>query len=138
ADGAIGSHTACLRTVYTDDDHTGFSYLSAAEVRDHVVACARAGVQAGFHSIGDGAMDAVVAGFEEAARIVGAETIRAGRHRIEHAEMVDADLIRRMADLSIFASIQPVFDALWGGDKGMYAERLGLERALTLNPFADM
>ena len=52
--------------------------------------------------------------------------------------MVDADLIRRMADLSIFASIQPVFDALWGGDKGMYAERLGLERALTLNPFADM
>src|SRR5207245_3304415 len=76
ADGAIGSHTACLRTVYADDDHTGFSYLSAGEVRDHVVACARVGLQAGFHSIGDGAMDAVVAGFEEAAQIVGAETIR--------------------------------------------------------------
>ena len=34
------------------------------------------------------------------------------------------------------ASVQPAFDAAWGGDAGMYAERLGVERALAANPFA--
>jgi predicted amidohydrolase YtcJ len=34
--------------------------------------------------------------------------------------------------------VQPVFDALWGGTDGMYAQRLGVDRALTLNPFAAM
>jgi predicted amidohydrolase YtcJ len=32
--------------------------------------------------------------------------------------------------------MQPAFDAAWGGDAGMYAERLGVERALATNPFA--
>ena len=138
ADGAIGSHTACMRSVYSDEDTFGTAYLTAAEVRDHVAACTRAGLQAGFHSIGDGAMEAVVAGCEEAAALVGLDALRAARHRIEHAEMVDAGLIARMARLALYASVQPVFDALWGGTEGMYVERLGLERALTLNPFADL
>jgi predicted amidohydrolase YtcJ len=138
ADGSIGSRTAALRTVYADADHTGHAYLSAAQVRDHVAACARAGLQAGFHAIGDGALEAVVAGFAEAAAEVGADLLRAGRHRVEHAEMLDADLLARFAELGLFASVQPAFDAAWGGPDGMYAERLGVERALTLNPFAAM
>jgi predicted amidohydrolase YtcJ len=36
------------------------------------------------------------------------------------------------------ASVQPAFDAAWGGDAGMYAERLGVERALGTNPLADL
>jgi predicted amidohydrolase YtcJ len=36
------------------------------------------------------------------------------------------------------ASVQPAFDAAWGGDAGMYAERLGVERAAATNPFADL
>ena len=36
------------------------------------------------------------------------------------------------------ASVQPVFDALWGGAGGMYAQRLGAERGAGLNPFAAM
>jgi predicted amidohydrolase YtcJ len=138
ADGAIGSHTACLRSVYADGDHTGHAYLTAAQVRDHVAACTRAGLQAGFHAIGDGALEAVVAGFREAADQVGADAVRACRHRLEHVEMVDAAMIATLADLGVVASVQPAFDALWGGTGGMYAERLGAERALTLNPFAAM
>jgi predicted amidohydrolase YtcJ len=34
--------------------------------------------------------------------------------------------------------VQPAFDAAWGGEDGMYAERLGAERARGLNPFAAM
>jgi predicted amidohydrolase YtcJ len=34
------------------------------------------------------------------------------------------------------ASMQPNFDALWGGEEGMYAQRLGSARARTMNRFA--
>jgi predicted amidohydrolase YtcJ len=34
--------------------------------------------------------------------------------------------------------VQPAFDAAWGGEDGMYAERLGGERARTLNPYAAL
>jgi predicted amidohydrolase YtcJ len=138
ADGAIGSHTACLRSVYADDDSSGHAYLTAAQVRDHVLACTQAGLQAGFHAIGDGALEAVTAGFRDAADKAGAQAVRAARHRIEHVEMVDDAMIATMADLGIVASVQPAFDALWGGDDGMYAERLGVQRAMTLNPLAAM
>jgi predicted amidohydrolase YtcJ len=43
-----------------------------------------------------------------------------------------------LARLGVVASVQPAFDRLWGGETGMYAERLGLPRALTLNPYAAM
>ena len=36
----------------------------------------------------------------------------------------------------VIASVQPNFDALWGGGNGMYAHRLGAARASELNPFA--
>ncbi len=138
ADGALGSHTACLRTVYADADTAGYGYLSAAQVRDHVVACTRAGLQAGFHVIGDGATDAVVAGLTEAAEVVGVEAVRRARHRLEHLEMPDAGHLAELARLGVYASVQPVFDALWGGDDGMYVDRLGAERARGMNPFAAM
>jgi predicted amidohydrolase YtcJ len=34
--------------------------------------------------------------------------------------------------------VQPVFDALWGGTGRMYAQRLGVERALASNPIGAM
>lgn len=138
ADGAIGSHTACLRSSYADADHTGHAYLTAAQVRDHVLACTEADLQAGFHAIGDGALELVVAGLREAAERVGAPAIRAVRHRLEHVEMVDEAMIATLAALGVVASVQPAFDRLWGGEAGMYAERLGPPRALTLNPFARL
>ena len=118
--------------------HTGHGYLDAAEVRDHVVACTEAGLQAGFHAIGDGALDAVVAGIDEAAERLGADRLRAARHRIEHVEMLAPEHLPVLARLGVVASVQPAFDRLWGGESGMYAERLGLPRALSLNPFAAM
>ena len=137
-DGAIGSRTAFLREPYADADTRGACYTDAATIRDHVAACSLAGVQAGYHVIGDGAMDVVAAGFREAAERVGADVVRATGHRLEHVEMVDADALEVLVDLGVVASVQPVFDALWGGRSGMYGERLGRERAATLNPLARM
>jgi predicted amidohydrolase YtcJ len=136
-DGAIGSRTAKLREPYSDDPTTrGAAYLEPDQVADHVVACTRAGLQAGFHVIGDGAADVVVAGLRAAADVVGVAALRAARHRLEHVEMLDSDQIDLLADLGVTASVQPVFDALWGGSSGMYATRLGSSRAATMNPFA--
>jgi predicted amidohydrolase YtcJ len=140
ADGAIGSRTACLHSPYADDGAagTGHSYLDADAVAAHLADCAAHGVQGGFHAIGDAAITAVLDGFGKAAAQVGVDRLRAARHRIEHAEMLDAALIRRMVEFGVVASVQPAFDAAWGGADGMYARRLGAERALTLNPFGAL
>ena len=138
ADGALGSHTACLHTAYADEATTGHPYLSPEEVGRHVTACARAGLQAGFHAIGDLALTSVLDGVALAVDAMGADVVRAGRHRIEHAEMLDAAGILRAASYGLVASVQPVFDARWGGPTGMYAQRLGAERAAAMNPFAAM
>jgi predicted amidohydrolase YtcJ len=137
-DGALGSHTACLHEPYADAGHTGAAYLDAAAVADHVTACTEAGLQAGFHAIGDAAVTAVVEGVRAAADKVGLARIRAARHRVEHAEMLTPETIAAFAELGLTASVQPAFDALWGGEEGMYAQRLGAARARTLNPFAAL
>jgi predicted amidohydrolase YtcJ len=138
ADGALGSHTAWLSRPYADAATRGHSYLQADQVARHVAACTRTGLQAGFHAIGDAALTAVLDGIAAAADEVGADAVRAGRHRIEHAEMLDAPGIARVAAYGVVASVQPAFDARWGGEHGMYAERLGVERARGLNPYAAL
>ncbi|MGW7268476.1 amidohydrolase [Streptomyces sp. NPDC054842] len=137
-DGALGSHTACLHQPYADTAHTGTAYLDAAAVAAHVTGCTEAGLQAGFHAIGDAAVTAVVDGMRAAAEKVGLARVRAARHRVEHAEMLTPDTVAAFAELGLTASVQPAFDALWGGEDGMYAQRLGAERARTLNPFAAL
>jgi predicted amidohydrolase YtcJ len=137
-DGAIGSRTALMREPYADAGTVGIAYLTAAAIRDHVISCSLAGVQAGYHVIGDAAMDLVAAGFSEAAEQVGEDVVRSAHHRLEHVEMVDDHAQKVLALLGVVASVQPVFDAWWGGDDGMYQERLGTRRARSLNPFASM
>ncbi|MFJ4835212.1 amidohydrolase [Streptomyces sp. NPDC088747] len=137
-DGSLGSYTACLDHPYADADHTGAAYLDAAAVAAHVVACTEAGLQAGFHAIGDAAVGSVVEGVRSAAEKIGLARVRAARHRVEHAEMLTPETIAGFAELGLTASVQPAFDALWGGEDGMYASRLGAERACTLNPFAAL
>src|SRR5918998_3929148 len=52
--------------------------------------------------------------------------------------MPSPDAVALFARLGVIASVQPVFDALWGGDDRMYAQRLGVERALASNPIGAM
>lgn len=136
-DGAVGSHTAALRQPYADAPTQGARYLSEDEVTGHLVACTRADVQAGFHCIGDDAVDAAVAGLRRAAEQLGAEPVRAARHRLEHLEMVDRADLTTLAELGVVASVQPAFDREWGGPGELYQTRLG-GRAATMNPLGDL
>jgi predicted amidohydrolase YtcJ len=137
-DGALGSRTACLREPYADAPTRGAGYLGVADVARHVAACTRAGLQAGFHAIGDAALSTVVAGISAAADLVGAAAVRAVRHRVEHAELLSPAHVAALAAHGAVASVQPAFDARWGGPDGMYVARLGRERAARMNPFAAL
>ncbi|GAB2757368.1 amidohydrolase [Nocardioides salsibiostraticola] len=134
ADGAFGSRTAALASPYADASQTcGHGYVTAEQVRDHVIACTEAGLQAGFHAIGDAALEAIATGFEEAEKVLG-DRINA-HHRLEHVEMPSERALEIFTRCGVTASVQPMFDALWGGPDGMYAERLG-ERWRVTNPLA--
>ncbi|WP_027929824.1 amidohydrolase [Amycolatopsis thermoflava] len=137
ADGALGSHTAALHEPYLDEPgSTGARYLDADTIAGHLIACTEAGLQAGFHVIGDAAVAEVVRGFELAEKTVGQRALAGGRHRLEHLEMIDAEQAKALAGWGVTGSMQPQFDALWGGTAGMYAQRLGPGRAAAMNPFA--
>ncbi|MFI5489683.1 amidohydrolase [Micromonospora echinaurantiaca] len=139
ADGALGSRTAHVSRDYLDGDGgCGHGYLSVEQVRDHLVDCAAHGLQGGFHAIGDAAIGTVLAGFAAAAERVGTDRLRAARHRVEHAEIMNKGLIAGFVEFGIVASMQPAFDRLWGGAGRMYESRLGLDRSLASNPMGSM
>jgi predicted amidohydrolase YtcJ len=137
-DGAFGSHTAALSTPYADRPETaGNLRFDTGSLVEHVRACTAAGVQAGFHCIGDAAVDQVLAAVGAVVEELGRDAVRACRHRLEHVEMVSDEAIEQLRRWGMVASVQPAFDAAWGGAEGMYAERLGVERAAGCNPLAD-
>jgi predicted amidohydrolase YtcJ len=137
-DGAIGSRTASLREPYADAETCGARYLSEQQIADHVIACTRAGLQAGFHCIGDDAVAAAVSGLRQAAATLGIGPIRAARHRLEHVEMVSEADIATLAELGVVASMQPAFDAAWGKPGELYEQRLGPSRAQTMNRLGSL
>ncbi|RDH79270.1 amidohydrolase [Mycolicibacterium moriokaense] len=136
-DGALGSRTAWLHEPYADaPDRCGNSYLDAEAITAHLQACTEAGVAAGFHVIGDAAVGAVVDALARVVDRLGTPAVARCGHRLEHVEMVTPEQAARLAEWGVIASVQPNFDALWGGEHGMYAQRLGADRALRLNPLA--
>jgi len=57
-------------------------------------------------------------------------------HRLEHAEMLDDAALAALIPLGVGLSMQPAFDAAWGGPGGLYSTRLGEQRAGRMNRFA--
>lgn len=130
-DGSLGSHTAALHTPYADQPDTcGELRFTVEEIAEHISRCTAAGLQAGFHAIGEAAVDAILDAIDRLGPGAGAG------HRVEHVEMVHRP--GRLAASGLVASVQPAFDAFWGGPSGMYAQRLGPQRAAGLNRFAQL
>lgn len=136
-DGALGSRTAWLHEPYADADQTcGNSYLDTDAIAAHLHACTEAGITAGFHVIGDGAVTAVTDALRRVVERFGGPAVARCGHRLEHLEMVTAEQAASLGSWGVIGSVQPNFDAYWGGPDGMYAQRLGVARAAALNPFA--
>ena len=133
-DGSLGSRTAALHRSYADaKGHTGSLYRDAGDCAAFFEAATRAGLQAGVHCIGEAACEAAVIGLDRAARRTSLAAVRRCRHRLEHFEMASPELIARAARLGAGISMQPAFDAAWGGGGGMYAARVGERRARSMN-----
>jgi len=131
-DGSLGSHTAHVLEEYADSPSHGAAYVSSSDMAEHINQALDAGLQAGFHVIGDAAMDSVCAALEMCAEKRGA-TVPPDSVRLEHAEMVSDVHAAILRKHGVALSMQPMFDALWGGPEGMYAQRLGSVRAAGMN-----
>jgi predicted amidohydrolase YtcJ len=112
-------------TVTGSNTIRGSLYLSVDQAAAHLAACSLLGIQAGFHVIGDAGLDAALDALDLAAKEVGEQRVRSAGHRLEHAEMADREAISRLARHAVTISAQPAFDAAWGGEGGLYQERLG-------------
>jgi len=137
-DGSIGTCTAATTMPYRCSGTVtrGTLFHPDEAVADFFIAHTRAGRGAGVHAIGDRAIEQAISAIETAAHATGIDAVRRCRHRIEHVELPSLDHVRRIAELGVVASMQPAFDATWGGPKGLYAERFGVRAAMDSNPFS--
>ena len=132
-DGSIGSRTAALGERYADDGGRGLLYLKREQLAELFDEAAEAGLSPGVHAIGDEAIEQAIAAWEAVLRRRG--SLGDLRPSIDHFEIARPDHIARAARIGLFLSMQPAFDHLWGGDKGMYEQRLGAGRAQGMNLF---
>lgn len=127
-DGSIGGQTARLSEPYTDSDTHGEWVIPPEELEALVERVDDAGLQMAVHAIGDEAIEAVLDAYE------GTD---GERHRIEHAEILRAGLIERIAASGVVASVQPNF-LKWAREGGLYETRLGDERRRESNQFGEL
>ena len=121
ADGWVGPRTCALSEPFDDEDHTGVLFLDADAVARRADPFAEAGYTIATHAIGDRAIEAVLDGYE---RLYGSDCAAAAP-RVEHAQVLRPDLIRRMADLGVVACIQPSFGV---SDAATARRALGADR----------
>jgi predicted amidohydrolase YtcJ len=141
ADGSIGARTAAVTVPYADGGGSGATYYEDEELARFFQSGHLAGLQVGVHAIGDRAIDQVLGAWERVYASLGSRGrrhMRARRHRVEHFEMASSGQIERAAMLGLAISVQPAFDARWGGVDGLYEVGLGPERAAHMNPFRSM
>ena len=133
-DGSIGSCTAATSAGYGPEGGHGELFSTDEAVAAWFTACTAAGLGGGVHAIGDRAIEQALTSLEAAATAHGVDAVRRCRHRIEHVEMPTREQVARMARLGVVASVQPAFDAVWGGSEGLYAQQFGIDAALVSNP----
>ncbi|PZQ50136.1 MAG: hydrolase [Rhodovulum sulfidophilum] len=104
-DGVIDSGTAYMLRDYPDQPgHRSEPLFPPDRFAAIATEIDRRGLQIAVHAIGDGAVRAVIDGYQAARAVNGP---RDGRHRIEHIELIDPADVPRLGALGITASLQP-------------------------------
>jgi predicted amidohydrolase YtcJ len=123
-DGALGSRGAALLEDYSDDPgNRGLLFASQTQVENDMRRIMACGLQVGIHAIGDAGNHQALDAYQ---KVIVEFPDNPGRHRIEHAQVLDLHDIPRFARLGIIAAMQPTHatsDMYWAVD------RLGDERA---------
>ena len=140
-DGSLGSTTAWFYEPYTDEPHTnGFPLKPFEQLEPEIAEAHELGLKLAIHAIGDQSNDLLLDIFERLGPFQVAP-------RIEHAQHLTAEAIRRIGELGIVASMQPyhaIDDGRWAENrigaerlKGTYAFRSLIDAGVTLSFGSD-
>lgn len=133
SDGSLGAFTAALAAPYASTAmDRGMLIHPPSELRSILEAAHRAGLRTATHAIGDAAVRLAV---DTLATIQEDDPRDSLRHRIEHYELPEDDVLARTKEAGIIASCQPNFVGQWSGPGDVYESRLGAERAERNNPY---
>lgn len=122
-DGTVEGGTAWLEHADCHGQSTEAFWIDSTEYTRAVRRFAAAGVQTATHAIGDAGVRHVVDS------LAGADT-GGVRHRIEHLETLPPDLVRRVVEAGLVASMQPSHSRFTKADQqDAWSVRLGPERA---------
>lgn len=123
-DGALGTRTAALLAPYSDDPSTsGLLRVNPEKLKAMAIERDRLAFQIAFHAIGDKANRLALDTFESLSRV---DPPRDRRDRIEHAQVVAPEDIKRFGELHVVASMQPSHET---NDMHWAEKRLGPERS---------
>jgi predicted amidohydrolase YtcJ len=141
ADGALGPRTAAMIAPFEGEpDNRGIVVTDKEEMFEKVSLASAAGLSATIHAIGDRANHDVLDVYEA----VRGQEQRGGRelrHRIEHVQLLHLDDYRRLGQLRVIASMQPIHatsdmlisDRFWGARSvGAYAWRTQIDAGAVL------
>lgn len=131
-DGSLGARTAALEAPYSDDpENQGVTIYSQQQLDDIVLETHRSNFQTAVHAIGDRATAMALHAITKAQESFPTRKLR---HRIEHASVLNPDLIKQMHEARVIASVQPHFIAsdVW------LEQRLGTKRASLSYPFQSL
>lgn len=126
-DGALGSRGAHLFEDYSDDPgNRGIKLMDDDEALMLMNLAAERGLQIAVHAIGDAANSRAIGLFTKVREHISILNPQPSPQlRIEHAQIVRPEDIKRFKELDVWAIIQPQF---WTSDKDWAIKRLGTER----------
>ncbi len=130
-DGSLGARTARLYEPYFDDPETrGTLLYNEEELEKLILKAKKKKLQVAIHAIGDEAIDKALNIIEK----VYGKKAKDFRIRIEHASLLNKEIIEKMRKIGIIASIQPHFiiSDFWA------VKRLGERRSKYLYPFKTL
>jgi predicted amidohydrolase YtcJ len=133
SDGSLGAFTAFLDSPYEGPtNERGMLIHSPSGLREVLETAHRAGLQTATHAIGDAAVRLVT---ETLTAIQDENPREPLRHRIEHYELPDNDVLKETKAAGLIASCQPNFIGQWSAPGDVYENRLGTDRMRMNNPY---
>jgi predicted amidohydrolase YtcJ len=134
ADGWLVPRTCALCRHFADTPDRGLLFASATGLARQIAPLAERGWRIATHAIGDRAVGTVLDAYELAFDS-DLPAIAAAAPRIEHASVLSAELVGRMAAAGVVACIQPSFAVT---DAGQIMPALGPDRAALAYPWTSL
>lgn len=105
-DGSLGSSTAWFHEPYLNEDSgVGGPITDLDELRSSLIAAVRVGLRPAVHAIGDRANDWILDVFDDLDAV---HPDRERRLRVEHAQHLTPEALRKAGELDVVCSVQPL------------------------------